>query len=210
MGQIDWGSVSERLSENDIENAGRQILNIYKDIVVTNVPDEKLAAFELVALTAGEAASYEEARQLADIYRTGVQPLKLTDLSALFFKFVEAIIARFRQPLCIELQDNKDIVLLAPTIITLLSLPVEIAALAVPVSAILSRVGIAAICKDVEAARDNASLFADLGKIHKENLRYLEAERARQLPGDVPPTLDRAIAFEEQRINALEKKQKSV
>jgi hypothetical protein len=208
MVQIDWEAILEAPTEKEIEDAGRQIFDIYTNIVVTNKPDAELTTLEMMALSAGESASSQEARNLAELYGAGIQPLKLTDLSALFFKFVQEVLRRFRGPLCVELRENKDIVLLAPTIVTLLSLPVGIAALAVPVSAILSRIGIAALCQDVEAAAEDVNFLADLIKLHADNLRYLETERARQIPGNVSANLDQAIAFEEQRIRSLNEEQR--
>jgi hypothetical protein len=210
MGRIDWKTGFVVPSETGIQDAGHQIFDIYTGIVVTNKPDGDLTTLEMLALAAGETASFEEARKLEELYERGIAPLKPTDFSALFFKFVQEVVRRFREPLCAELRENKDVVLLAPTIVTLLSLPVEIAALAVPVSAILARVGIEALCKDIEAAMDKAKFLAELIKLHEENLRFLEAERSRHLPDTVPPALDQAIAFEEQRISSLRNGQKEL
>jgi hypothetical protein len=201
---IDWKEIAAEPDEGKTEEFGRQIFTIYQDVVTSNKPDGQLTTLELLALAAGESASSWEAAALAHSYNQGVHPLKPTDFSAVLFRFVNEFARRFHEPLCAELRENKDIVLLAPTIVTLLNLPVGIAALAIPLSAIISRVGISGLCKDTEEKPQDVKLTAELTEIHRANLRYLEEEKMRYLPDRVPPDLDRTITFEKRRLRSLQ------
>lgn len=204
MEMINWAEIAAEPDEGKTEEFGRQIFTIYQNIVTSNKPDGQLTTLELLALAAGESTSSREAAALVQIYGQGGQPLKPTDFSAVLFRFVNEFARRFHGPLCAELRENKDIVLLAPTIVTLLNLPVGIAALAVPLSAIISRVGISGLCKDVEEKAQDMTLTSELAEIHRSNLQYLEEERMRYLLDRVPADLDRAIAFEKRRLESLQ------
>jgi hypothetical protein len=198
MPAIDWETYAADLSELEVEAFGREVFDAYREVVITGKLDEELTVLEAVALSAGEAIDGQDPN-------TSLRFLKPFDYSLFSLHFVRAFVRRFHEPLCAELQENRDLALLAPTIVTLLNLPVEYAALAVPISAIMARIGIGGLCKDYpEKSREEQSSFNDsLIRLHEANLRYLELERARLLPKKVPAQLDRAISNEEKRLKEL-------
>lgn len=204
MPAIDWETDFAGPSDKQLEELADQLFAIYQEVVVSAKSDEDLTTLETIALDAGEGVFTEEAKIVAKSHSVGIEPSRSLDFSLFPVKFVKALAKRFHEPLCAELQENKDVVLLAPTIITLLSLPVEFAALAVPISAIIARIGIGGLCKEYSSKSTDPNFVSSLVQLHQANLRYLELERARHLPGKVPPELNRAITFEEKRIKTLQ------
>jgi hypothetical protein len=205
MPAIDWATDFSESGGPQIEELADQLLAVYRDVVVSAKDDSDLTTLEAITVAAWDGVFIEEAKVIARIHASGISPSRKLDTSLFPVKFAMALVKRFHEPLCAELRENKDIVLLAPTIITLLNLPVEIGALAVPISAIVARIGIAGLCQELssEPEPEKPSHASDLIQIHEANLRYLELERARYLPRKVPAELDRAIAFEEKRIASL-------
>lgn len=203
MPAIDWATDFSGPGDAQIEALAAQLLNVYREVVVSAKDDSELTELEATTVAAWDGVFTEEAKTMAALYGSGISPSRKLNTSLFPVKFAIALVKRFHGPLCAELQENKDIVLLAPTIITLLNLPVEIGALAVPISAIVARIGIAGLCKEYSSKSAEPNHAGDLIQIHEANLRYLELERARYLPGKVPAELDRAIAFEEKRIASL-------
>lgn len=198
MPVIDWETYALELSDPEVEAFGREVFDAYREAVIAAKPDEELTVIEAVALSAGADLGGED-------LTSSIRNAKYFNYSLFSLDFVRAFVRRFHEPLCAELQENRDLALLAPTIVTLLNLPVEYAALAVPVSAIMARIGIGGLCKDYpEKTKEERSSFnGSLIQLHEANLRYLELERARHLPGKVPAQLDRAIGHEEKRLKEL-------
>ena len=203
MPSIDWEAPVAALSDEQIEGFGRELFGVYRSTVVSAKAEEELTTLETLVLSAGESIFVQDALNMAEAYSAGMQAAHFTDFTLFPFKFLKALTARFHEPLCAELRENKDIVLLAPTLVTLLNLPVELAAFAVPISAIIARIGIGGLCREYPEKSRDPSFAASQIQLHEANLRYLELERARQLPGPVPPELDRAIRHEEKRLKSL-------
>jgi hypothetical protein len=203
MSAIDWATDFSVVGDAQVEALSAQLFALYREVVVSAKDDSELTELEATTVAAWDGVFTEEAKTTAALHASGILPSQKLNASLFPVKFGIALVKRFHGPLCAELQENKDIVLLAPTIVTLLNLPLEIAALAVPISAIVARIGIAGLCKEYSSKSAEPKHASELIQIHEANLRYLELERARYLPGKVPAELDRAIAFEEKRIASL-------
>ncbi|MFI5838049.1 hypothetical protein ACIA5A_30700 [Micromonospora sp. NPDC051300] len=200
ISRIDWDAGSRAASDELVELAGRHFFMLYREVVIAGKPDEDLSLVEAIALEAGEDASLAAAEGLLAAYESGGQPLRLTDFSAFLVIFSSRVVQRFREAICVELMANKDIALLAPTVVTLLRLPVELAALAVPISAMVARVGLSGLCAGTERAAQERKFLDEMLVLHRNNLRFVETERTRYAAGEVPPAIDEAIAHEQRRL----------
>jgi hypothetical protein len=127
-------------------------------------------------------------------------------------RFVGQFVQRFREALCREFAQGNDLsafgkgmlVVLVPTVLTLLGATPAYAALAIPVSVVVGRIGFAAICKDHQIRGETEEFVRERLDLHRRNLLSLE----RAVPAtteDLALVVFRtSIAYEEEKIRQLE------
>jgi hypothetical protein len=219
---LEWEKILEDPNILDEQSAlqqlGSEIKEIYFDMITNDKVDTEPTLFESYVVKAVEEVGKNSAHQLLEYYQELTLPRR-NDSSNVAFSFIHLFIVRFHDALCAELYEEKGLsmvdtrdltIVLAPTIITLMNLPHPYSTLAIPISVILSKIGLESLCQGYNIRNQSIEFLNKRLNIHKSNLLFLEKERIRYSPDSVPDTLDVAIDFEESKIHQLEAKLRSL
>jgi hypothetical protein len=211
---IDWEKVdiTSNVSEDGLNmQLGAELKSLYVALILEDEIEEPFPLFQSLVVESVEEISKRSSEKLQDSYSAGWFPMT-DDSPEIGRSYINKFVARFREALCSELYDNPDlssntrttIIALIPTIITLLGAAPAYAALAIPISIIVSRIGVKSLCRDFEIERKTKEFIEKRLEIHRENLLFLEQECARYSSGSIPDLLDATVQVEEVKINKLE------
>jgi len=198
--------------EQSYKDIGAELQKYYPRLVVSK--DEKeYNDFEQLLSFAVENTALLTSKELSNIYMTGVTPL-LDDTIKVGILFIKECINRHRIFFCSELfesngttSDTREIILaFIPSIITLFSLPITFTALSIPISIIITKIGLNNLCKDIREKIKDKSVIEQRIKIHSENLKHLNEQNIEL------PDFDKkkSIELEIECLKKLEKLEKYV
>lgn len=204
-----WVSTPETKSDNELlAIAGRGMKELYVDSLIGGDISRSLPEGSPL-LDILQTATEKTARRLRDNYLDGHFP-RLDDSKDVAEWSLGKILERFRGILCAEIAGQslgsspKDaVVILAPTLITLLDLPVQHAAIAVPLSILIGRMAIRALCAEAQEVGGDSEFLAERIRICKRNILALDAQRANWPAGNVPGVIDEALTREEAKLATL-------
>jgi hypothetical protein len=95
---------------------------------------------------------------------------------------------------------------LVPTIVSLLGLTQPYASLCIPISVIISRIGLRSLCDNIEHADENSQLLATRIALHSKNLQFLEQQAAQYSSTRTPRALAESLAREKVRLREVTEK----
>jgi hypothetical protein len=199
-----------------LRRLGAELKELYSNLVTSGTAEAELQIFEACAIEAVEEVTKYSADELRESYY-GLRLPRRDDSPRVAVSFIGRVVGRFRDVLCTELYENRDLsantrdllVVLAPTIITLLNLPLPYAALAIPISVILSKIGLESLCQGNEILKQSKEFVEQRLEIHRRNLLFLEEESSRLPPGPARDIVEAAIVREESKILQLEEELRS-
>lgn len=205
-----WQLPPVRKSDADLlAIVGREMKELYVDSLIGADAGRALAPGSPL-LDILQVATERSASRLKSEYLTGHLP-RLDDSKDIAELSLRKILERFRRILCAEISDypigsspREAIIILAPTLVTLLELPLQHAAIAVPLSILISRMAIRALCLDTQEEKGDEAFTSERIRICRRSILALEAERATCLPGSVPELLDAALRRAEAKLAALQ------
>lgn len=212
---INWELMSQVSANSDDKQVlsvlGTELKAIYVDCISDKRPESVKPLFETLLNDSVEETSKNSATNLEESYLNGMPPRR-DDSENVGSSFVCKLFAQFHEAFCAELYENPDlstnargiIIVLAPTIITLLGLPLAYAALSIPISTIVTRIGIRTLCQDYEIKKKSKEFIKVRLEIHRKNLIFLEQAFSRQTTDSIPEIFREAIALEELKVLQLE------
>ena len=198
-----------------LRRLGSELKELYFNLVTSGTAEAELKIFEACAIEAVEEVTKYSADELRESYY-GLKLPRRDDSPRVAVSFIGRVVGHFRDVLCTELYENRSantrdlVVVLAPTIITLLNLPLQYAALAIPISVILSKVGLESLCQGYEIRKQSKEFVEQRLEIHRRNLLFLEEESSRLPPGPARDILEAAIVRKESKILQLEEELRSL
>lgn len=214
---IQWDNLSNLLVQRDIEalpleKLGIEIQKLYYEIVISEEAEET-ATDDLMPLIAGavEASAKEEAEWLSATYEQGILP-RNSKAASVASEFLSRLGRQFRRALCVEARESRKlalsvreiVVLLVPTVATILGLPPEKAALAVPLSIVLCKVSVNAFCEGVDEDIEREAFEREQLKIARKTVLFLQKEIGRYRKAPPPPMLQEALEQAALRLSTLE------
>lgn len=182
--------------------------------VLTAQSDRGLSAdFQTLLTDSVEHTAVETAKSLERSYGVGTLP-QMDDTPDVAREFTERFVMKFREAICAELYDNPDlstharglVVVLVPTVITLLALPLSYAALAIPISVLVSRIGTRALCDDLQATRKERKFLNDRLDLHRRNLLAIEGAMGPAQQEALRTVLEESRDLEERLVRELEER----
>lgn len=218
---IQWEKLLEDPSIGDdqvaLRRLGAELKKLYFNLVTSGIVEAELQVLESCAVKAVEEVAKSSADELTESYH-GLMLPRGDDSPKVAVLFIGRVVGRFRNALCTELYESRNlsanakdlVVVLVPTIITLLNLPLPYAALAIPISVILSKIGLESLCQGYEVRKRSKEFIEQRLEIHRKNMLFLEQESSRYSYGSVPNLLKKAIVREESKIRQLEEEIRSL
>lgn len=218
---IQWEKLLEDPSIGDdqvaLRRLGAELKELYFNLVTCGIVEAELQVLESCTDEAVEEVAKYSADELTEAYYGLMMP-RGDDSPRVAVSFICRVVGRFHDVLCTELYESRDlsantrdlVVVLAPTIITLLNLPPPYAALAIPISVIFSKIGLESLCQSYGVLKQSKKFVEQRLEIHRRNLLFLEQEISRYSHSSVPNILETAILREESKIHQLEEENRSL
>jgi hypothetical protein len=221
VAMLNWEQIEREATSNneqaDVHNLGVQLKELYFELITNGDAQAHLSPLNSCVVEAVEEVAKHSSKVLNDAY-SNLTPPMMDDTARVAASFIRKVSTRFRDALCSELYENPDlssnargvIIVLAPTLITLLGLPLPYAAVAVPLSVIISRIGIKSFCQDYEIEKSSKDFINQRLEIHRKNLLLLEQECARYSSTSLPDLSSASVSHEEAKIQQLEEQLRSL
>jgi len=209
MTDSETDAVIESYDGLSIAHLGATLKSTYLEILTANADiGDRFASLLIPAV---EQVSRESAEALDAAYRSGSPPMR-DDADTVATRFIEQFVQRSRLALCREFAQGNDVsafgkgmlVVLVPTVLTLLGASPAYAALAIPVSVVVGRIGFAAICKDHQIRRETEEFVRERLDLHRRNLLSLERAVLSTTEHRALILFRTSIAYEEEKTQQLE------
>ena len=197
------------LDESADARLGAALKRAYLEILTSEAGiTEPFAGLVTVSV---EAVARESAAELEKSYRSGVAPSR-DDSAVVARTFARRFVAAFRDSLCREFSDDGDtsafgkgmIVVLAPTIMTLLQLNTAYAALSIPIAIIVARMGLTMICNDYRIQQKSEAFVIERLELHRSNLVSLERALSAGADEQTVRIFRASVEYEQEKIEMLQ------
>ena len=184
--------------------------------IIMRTAAESSDAFSQLVVDAVESVATQTAGNLEQSYKRAELP-RMDDSAAVAIAFVSRFLSRFREAVCAELYANPDVsgharsllVVLTPTVLTLLALPLAYAALAIPISILVTRIGTRALCEGIEDRRKEKQSIQERLELHRRNLVAIETTLGGIKSGELCDVLRESILSEQETIRQLQEELKT-
>lgn len=205
---IPWENLAS--NSHSEEQLGAELKQIYVDLIV-GASNFGGTPFQELLTEIMEDETRRSADLLRQSYGAGINPRE-DDSARVADAFARRILKRFQNAICAEMMDYRDlplnswdlVVILTPTIITILGLPPALAAIAIPISVVAARIGVRSLCAEYKVERDSKEFLEERIKLHRRNILFLEAEANRYASASIPDVLAQSIQREESKLKQLE------
>lgn len=215
---IDWDSIVDEQKGTDASDClvtlGCELKKSYLQLQVGSPSAGTLAegVYHEILTESVESAARESAGALDDLYRAMHMPRR-NDNSDVGLAFCTNFLKHFRDAICAELWESKDlaisgrdlVVVLVPTIVSLLNLPKPYISLCIPLSVVLSKIGLRAVCGEYESRAKSKEFVEKRLELHRKNVLFLEEQASRYSVGRCPKSLRESISREQSTVNRLKR-----
>lgn len=205
-----WKEINFEENEDDsVEKIGAISKSIFAQLITDESTFEKSIFIDLVELSAEEGTA-EAATELGQAYKD-LAPPRWNDSCIIGQKLLSRLLDNFRDVICLELWKSEDlsyssreiVTSLAPVIIVLLQIPTTLTIIAIPLSLVLARRGMAKLCKEMDCKRISMQQAKKQIELNEMALLFLQTEASLYSEEELPPLLRQAILQKENEIELL-------